>query len=422
MSTTNYGVEFNTTIGAPELTRMGNMGLHHYEELPVHNQIRKAVVRDDGSINYWLHRNSDLLKEDGVTPSALDGTDGQVVTHIPAHWVRFDTRGNDFQVQVSDKPLLGYRYQRAIWVGAYEGAVYRPDNKLSSVINTTPDYRGGHNAADWDGDDRSLLGKPATSISLINFINYAGNLGDGWLAYMWEMHHVIWYLYLIEYANRHTQLAFDPTPTAEGFRQGGLGPGVTTILSADWADFNSTRPFVPCGVTTGLGANTGAVDHTINNWKDGAPVTVSVPSYRGIENWFGHIHKWTAGLLFDIQSELEGGQSVAYLHKSGPVGGEINENFKSAGLIPRVTDYLTKVQWGPHGMMIPNEASGGSATTYFADRFYASIPETGRSTRGPRVGGGASRGAAAGPGCVLTYYSPSKTGAGIGSRLCRFGE
>lgn len=422
MSTTNYGIKFNKTIAAPEVQRIGNMSLHHFEELPVHNQIRKAVVRDDGSVNYWLHRNSDFLKEDGVTPSVLDGTDGQVLALIPPHWVRFDTHGNHYRVQVSEKPLLGYRYQRSIWVGAYEGAVYRPENKLSSVINLTADYRGGHNAADWDADDRSLLGKPATSISLINFLAYAENLGEGWLAYMWEAHHVLWYLYLIEYANRHAQLAFNPNPTSEGFRQGGLGPGVTTVTSADWSSFNSQRPFVPCGVTAGLGANTGVEDYTVNNWKDGNPVTVSVPSYRGIENWFGHIWKWTAGLLFDVQSELEGGQSIAYLHQTGPVGGVINDNFKPIGLVPRANGYLTNVLWGPYGMMVPSEATGGSGSTYYADYFYTSIPETGRSTRGPLVGGSARHGAYAGPGYVASYNAPSNASASIGSRLCRFGD
>ncbi len=37
-----------------------------------------------------------------------------------------------------------------MYVSAYEATVQRSTNKLSSVVNTTADYRGGANQADWD--------------------------------------------------------------------------------------------------------------------------------------------------------------------------------------------------------------------------------------------------------------------------------
>lgn len=421
MSTTNYGVQVNSKIGAPEMQRIGNMALHHVDELPCH-QFRKAVVKDDRTINYWLHPSSDLLKEDGVTPSVLDGTDGQVMVQIPAHWVRFDTKGNLYQIQVSAKPLLGYHYQREIWVSAYEAALLRSGNKLSSVINTTAAYRGGNNNAAWDADDRTLLGKPATVISLTNFVNYAANRGSGWFPYVWEAHYVIWYMYLIEYAHRNCQLAFNATPTGEGFRQGGLGPGVTTVASGQWSAFNSANPFVPCGVTAELGTNTGVVDYTVNNWNGSTPLTVSVPSYRGIENPFGHMWKWTAGILVDVQSDAEGGQSVAYRAKGDNFPSVIDDSYVPAGLVPRASGYVSDVMWGQNGLLLPRAATGGSSTTFWADHFYASIPASGRSTRGLLLGGGADGGALSGFGCVYSDYAPSDTYAYIVSRLCFFGD
>ena len=419
MSTTNYGVQVNSKIGAPEMQRIGNMALHHVDELPVH-QFRAALVNDDGTVNYWLHPSSHLLKEDGVTPSVLDGSDGQVMVRIPKHWVRFDTKGNLYQIQVSAKPLLGYHYQREVWISAFEASLLRSGNKLSSVINTTAAYRGGNNNAAWDGDDMSLLGKPATNISLTNFVNYAANRGAIGKPYMYEAHYVMWYLYLIEYANRNCQLAFNPTPTGDGFRQGGLGPGVTTVVFAQWSAFNSYYPFVPCGVTASLGVNTGVVNHTVNNWNGGNPITVEVNSYRGIEMPFGHLWKWTAGILYDIQSIAEGGQSVIYMYKDGTLGTVINDTYEPVGLLPRVGGYITDLHWGQHGMLQPKTSVGGSATTFWADQFYTSIPATGRSTRGRLSGGSAYYGADAGFGCVFTNGVPSAADAAIGSRLCLF--
>lgn len=421
MSTTNYGVELTKTSGAVEMQRIGNMALHHVDELPCH-QFRAAVVNDDGTVNYWLHPSSHLLKEDGVTPSVLDGSDGQVMVRIPAHWVRFDTWGRKLRVQVSAKELLGYYYQREVWISAFEASLLRSGNKLSSVINTTAGYRGGDNNAAWDGDDRSLLGKPATLISLTNFINYAANRGVIWKPYMYEAHYVMWYLYLIEYANRNSQLAFNATPTGEGFRQGGLGPGVTTVESGQWYAFNSYYPFVPCGVTAGLGVNTGVVNHTVNNWNGGNPLTVEVNSYRGIEMPFGHLWKWTAGILYDIQSNAEGGQSVIYMFKDGTLGTVINGTYEPVGILPRADGYITDLHWGQHGMLQPKANVGGSATTFWADYFYTSIPASGRATRGLLSGGYAIYGAVAGFGCVNSYNAPSATLAYIGSRLCLFSD
>src|SRR5690606_3158841 len=116
---------FNGRIGAPELQRVGNMSLHHVDELPVHNMIRSCVLNDNGLVNYYLHPENDHLKEDGVTPSVLDGSDGQVMVEIPEHWVRWDTRGAHYSVQVSHKPLLGYYRQRRLYVSKYEATVLR---------------------------------------------------------------------------------------------------------------------------------------------------------------------------------------------------------------------------------------------------------------------------------------------------------
>ena len=47
--------------------------------------------------------------------------------------------------------IPGYHKVEKFYVSAFEATVHRPTNKLSSVINLSPDYRGGNNNAAWDG-------------------------------------------------------------------------------------------------------------------------------------------------------------------------------------------------------------------------------------------------------------------------------
>lgn len=55
------------------------------------------------------------------------------------------------------------------YISAYEATIQRSTGKLASVVNTSADYRGGNNQADWDALPKSQLGKPATSTSRTNF-------------------------------------------------------------------------------------------------------------------------------------------------------------------------------------------------------------------------------------------------------------
>ena len=46
---------------------------------------------------------------------------------------------------------------------------------------------------------------------------------------------------------------------------------------------------------------------------DATPLVVQVPSYRGLENPFGHIWSWTDGCKCEIQSDADGGLSKFYV-------------------------------------------------------------------------------------------------------------
>jgi hypothetical protein len=242
-----YGVEWNVNEGTVFLTRIGEPLLHNAEfGLPIQNNMKRCLLLDDGSVNYYLDPTDSTKKLDG-SPSILDGTDGQVMVEIPQHYRKFETVGDTQRVLISEYPFEGSHLVPLQYISAFEAALQRSTNKLSSVINFTTDYRGGNNTSAWDVDDRSLLGMPVTNLSRIGFTTAAQTRGLKWFQMLYETYKTVVWLYMIEYANRNSQAAFNPTLTSEGYRQGGLGEGVTNIVNATWNTFNGFNPFVNCG-------------------------------------------------------------------------------------------------------------------------------------------------------------------------------
>ena len=120
--------------------------------------------------------------------------------------------------------------------------------------------------------------------------NKAGS--TNWNIYTYNAHKVLTILYLVEYACTNSQKAFNAELTAEGYHQGGLGDGVTTgsIQVNGVAKYN----FIPCGSTDEHGNSTGITSVTVDSSNAEGVVTqktYNVPTYRGIENPFGHVWK-----------------------------------------------------------------------------------------------------------------------------------
>lgn len=230
------------------------------------------------------------------------------------------------------------------------------------------------------------------------------------------MHKMIWWLFVVEYCTFNSQDAFNAELDENGFHQGGLGAGVTT-WNGDWNTFNGYYPIIPCGTTNSLGNHTGTVDYTVSN-GDKISKTFAVPRYRGVENPFGHIWKWTDGIKIIIQSEAAGGLSKMYIcddpskFTNSGVG-----NYEYRGDIARKEGYVKQLILGEDGDIMPLAVGAGS-TTYFCDYFYTNIPASGESERGVLFGGNAHHGASAGFVYAYTAYAPTYASAYFGSRLC----
>ena len=410
-----YGIEWDTTVSNPVPTRIGKAELH--AELPVQSLIRRCVLKTDGTVNYYLNAN-DSTKRDNGAAANLSGADGQVMVELPECYARFEMDGTKRRALISTQELPGFHKWNKAYISAYEATVQRSTNTLMSVVNMGADYRGGGNNADWDGTYRSLLGRPATNISLTSFRTYARQgRSTEWNCNVYQLHKELWWFFAIEYCNFNSQAEYNAALDSNGYHQGGLGAGVTQI--SDWNGYNGYMPFVPCGTTNSLGNRTGVV--TYNAMKaDGTTVhyAAPVPSYRGVENPFGHIWKWTDGCLCNIQSEAAGGVSMFYVcDNPANFASSISANYDYRGDLPRSNGYVKEVILGEYGEIMPLSIGGGS-TTYFCDNFYTDIPGSGSATRGVLFGGYANNGADAGFVSAGTHHAPSLTYAHVGSRLC----
>ena len=410
----SYGIEKDYTNSSPNCIRIGNLDLHR--SLPIQSKMKGCLLDDDGNV-------VEYLSEDDWTTATRDGSKGQVMVEIPMHYRKFETKGTKYIVRLSEYPLSGYHQVPKMYISAYEASIERSSGKLCSVVNYDIDYRGGNNFSSWDNTYRSLLGRPVTSINRTNFRSAARKRNESntsWNCYLYHVHKALFWLYTVEYANLNSQADYNSELTSEGFRQGGLGAGVSNWTSSEWVKFNVYAPFVPCGHTDSLGNRTGVVSYTAYN-ENGSEYKISnVPRYRGVENPFGHFFKIVDGINVRISpTEANGGDNISkvFVCEDLPKLNDTNYNdYKYVGNGARSSGFIEKIIFGEGGEIIPS-LIGGSSTQFFCDFNNTNIPKT-ETLYGMMVGGQAFGGANNGFSYINSVYVPSDSAVSIGSRLC----
>ena len=403
----SYGVEWDTTVADPALTRIGNPLLH--KSLPIQSQY-KGCVANNGVVNYYLDPN-DWSKKITGEDSVLDGTDGTVRVHTPKFygksgtnvqdsnkkWVRISTiKMDDTWIEIPEMLIDAYRSTVDTTTSATPKAV--------SVVNTTAQFRGGGNRTANDaylGTDafRSDLGKPRTNISRANMRTYATNAGSEMLCYEYYKW-IFYWAWVIEYATFNSQAAYNAELTAEGYHQGGLGGGVTT-WSGDWNTYNGYYPLTPCGYCNKFGNFTGVKDLVIPETVVSETVTVAtktfkVPRWRGFDNPFGDIWTNLDGVILERTAANQ--PSSVYTTTDTSAFGDDNTakgKMTVAGTEVASDGYIKAFDLGEKGEIIPS-AVGGSATTYMCDYHYCNASST--ALRTLLVGGRATYGGDAGLG------------------------
>ena len=332
--------------------------------LPIQTAMRRCVISDAGVVQYYLAADDSTNKADG-TAADLTGADGQVMVEIPKFYYRYSYLSNVHTWDISSHQLPGFKLHPAFmkngaevdfrYIGAYEGilydasqSVYTSDyNVIAShsatfdvddgtgkgtitagagtpyalvqagdviVVTGTVDNNGTYIIDSIAGDNvitctgviaggdgveattvisapavdtandilSSVSGKKAfTGITRANFRLIAAKRGTGWRQFDFYLASAIQLLYLTEYADFYSQSM--------------IGNGLTDWVSGTWNTYNAYHPINNAGLSNGDGDG-------INNVSGGDGVVGSYMTYRGIENWFGHIWKWVDG--FNINSNV----------------------------------------------------------------------------------------------------------------------
>ena len=346
--------------------------------LPIHAQMARCIVNDLGTIQYMLDAVDSTKKADG-TAAVLDGTAGQVMVRVPKFWWKYSYAAPIHSWLISDRPRAGYTVHPAFikagfevdyrYIGAYEACL--DGTKLCSVSGQLPQ----------------------TAKTRANFRGYAAARGTGWHQQDLYLYSAIQLLYLIEYADFNTQSM--------------IGAGLTDWASATWDTYNSYYPINATGLSNGLGNGSGSV-------SNGDGVVGSYMSYRGVENWYGHIWKFVDGLnvhnsTADRSRAFACGDHTAFAD-------DTDTGYTLIGLLPEADGYVKTILYG--GLFLP-QTTGGSSATYLCDNYYTYFDSDQAS--GWRVvywGGTANAGALAGAFFVSSNSGSSNASATLGGRLC----
>jgi hypothetical protein len=402
-----YGVEWDMASSSPDGKRVGNMQLHR--ELPVQSGMRGVVLDNNGGV-YYYH-------EPTAWKMTFASKDYASMVEIPDHWYRIYITGTKFKMMLSSIPLPGYKHISKFYIGSSEAQMLRSLGLLMSDKTNSTDTRGGDNTAEWDGTYRSLLGRPVTNLTRDQFRQAARKRGSGWEMYTYNAHKTLFWLFAVEYATLDSQKPFNAQKDANGFAQGGLGPGPTQMT--DWTNFNKINPLIPCGYTNEFGNGSGEKAYVVKNASGGTHATLMANRYRGIENPFGHIWKYTDGANIQVTTG-DAGLSILWTTDDPSNFSDTSyTGYNKKGNICRTNGYAKKMLLGEDGDIVATEI-GGSSSTYWCDYYYTYT--SANRMQVVLVGGRADTGSYAGLADVYTGSAPSAADRDVGSRLCFFPE
>ena len=338
-----YGAEWKEVEDSNNVIAINSDGdsiLH--TTLPIHNRIKRCVVKDR-NVNYYLDPDNSELKADG-TSANLEGADGDIMVEIPEFFFRVEESVNGsvrtIRIKLSEQGLDGFVYSPKRYTSAYEVTINRTTNRLASVcttlfdrsvedISTTSEsiyvegddytrsgvntalrsgftsnatnYRGGTNDSSLDEEtdtssqnySRNMLGLPASNLNRTQ-CREMSDAANGYLPYLYDTAKILWILFTTEYKTRNSQDTV-------------LGMGATV-----YPDYNAYEAYwspqgggacLPCGVTNTLGNKSGVVYYKMVNvpiastgsrdtieYTQWGNVWMPCMSYRGVEHFWGHLY------------------------------------------------------------------------------------------------------------------------------------
>ena len=358
--------EINAELGS--MVILGEYGIRWNQETDVYETLgsvnrrqiqgnmKRCVLKDDGTVNYYLNPTNSTLKEDG-TPAVLTGVNGNVMVEVPKFWYKHTLVGDTHEWWVSNTPLAGY----SVHPWFLEGGVERPFRYYRAYTPTVV-----------AGKLRSISGStPTRDQTRATFRTQARANGTGWELCSWNAVNAIQLLFLTEYCTFNTQAV--------------LGRGNDT--GSDY------------GITTGQSNN-------IGNASSGPTNNNTWMSYRGIENWYADCWEFIDGLNVQNYKVFLNQNPVTFADDV------FTGDYVDSGVtIPASMSgsYIKKIT----GNFLPT-AVGGSSSTFVTDTGWSNL--TGTLVN---FGGNADGVLSAGGFNYSAYYSAGGASANISAGLSR---
>lgn len=407
----------------------------------IDTQVNEAIIQFEVGSDFddYIHNNevTSCISDTVELGAVLNGYDGEVMVEVPEFWIRSWDTDTRREVRIATKKIDDtWEHQPKVLIGAYHDTILNTVPKNMGYLSTLEqnsavcianinDYcRGGNNNASYDqyidtDRFRSLLGKPRTSMSRATMRANCRKSGKEILSYL-QYKRVLYWLYVIEYANFNCQAEFDNKLTSEGYKEGGLGDGVTTVNGTYWNFYINNNPLTPNGYTNefGNGTNIKAMTIVIPTTSGGEPdneITQYVPRWHGIENPFGDIWNNVDGIIINSSSIEENGTKYSENYvaddpllysdsdysKMRVIGIEINEQ-----------GYIKEMDLGNTAEIIPR-LNGGNSIQYKCD-FHWVYDAIGLKTL--LIGGRADLNKSTGLGCRHTWYNTNTMNTSFGFR------
>lgn len=364
--------------------------------------------------------------------AVLNGYDGEVMVLVPEFWIKSWNIGIQREVRISPSKIDDtWEHQPRILIGAYRDTVLNivPENmgylstlevgSALSIVNTETYCRGGDNSSNYDkyivsDRYRSLLGKPRTKLSRAVMRAGCRKSGKEILSYL-QYKRILYWLYVIEYANFNSQAPFNSRLTSEGFKQGGLGAGVTVVDGSKWYSYNNNNPLTPNGFTNTIGNNTGTVLMPVNIISNNITTNIRVPRWHGIENPFGDIYNVVDGVIINAFSIIEEGVNYNEVYATDDpllYSDYDYSKMRVVGIETNKAEYIKEWDLGNTAEIIPR-LIGGNTTQYKCDYHWISLSA---GLRTLVFGGSTNDGGAAGLGGFNTFHNVDDTSVYVGFR------
>lgn len=410
-----YGIEWEK--GTANIVRVGNEELHR--TCPIQNRLRGCLHKGK-RILHWLNPNGWGLPMDNGEIPVLDGSEGDVGVAMPLpYFVKVFDLDTKWRILISDNNVDG------TWI-RISPCIYSPNRTLTRINNEGLEeafnacikdddetHVGGNKSASFTD---KLHGKSRTGININKAEEFCNNRGNG-LKIIDYLHYCgLQLLFYIEFANFNSQSAVNKTLTADGFKQGGLGTGVTNVNSEKWNAYNGYNPLIETYYQ---------VEHNVGNKSycdtpkvfenfgaEGNTFTTTPAYFHGI-HLFGDIWSFISDIL--IYTDMND-TSRAFVYKLDPdvkrtevTVANIKQKATLIGYQKNVNGYIKEFDLSNGPYFIPSDVSANVKQDYNYTNY-----RDNETLRILLVSGSAHNGSSAGVGYFTSPWVGSGANADVG--------